>query len=88
MIKYHYDERKPSKSTISVDFGNCEEWLENIVFEVVAMNNAILNLSVLKYFNNKEREEEFLEMLKDLIIEKWAITDSDLDGFRECVNAD
>ena len=84
MVRYYLDENKTSEITLAVDFGHEGDWIEELLFEVTSMTNAILNLSVVQYVP-EEKQEEVIDLLKSFLAEDLIATDSDLKGFKDIV---
>ena len=85
MINYHFDERKISKTVLAVDFGTKGEWLENMLADMHAMFNAIINTAVTKYIPDEGEQEVAVGVIKAFIIDDLIESDTDLEGFREMV---
>ena len=86
MIRYYFNEDNPFDTALQVDFGSKEDaWLENMLADMHAMLNAVINVTVTKYVHNDEEQEAAVGVIKSFIIDDLIESDTDLEGFREMV---
>ena len=86
MILYYFNENNPFDTALQVDFGSKEEaWLENMLADMHAMLNAVINVTVTKYVPDENEQEVAVGVIKSFIIDDLIESDTDLQGFRDIV---